>query len=88
MSKNYNGLGGVTDNSATMTGIDASNIQQENSKLTSNVDSVMSFMGANKQGDEEASERSDAIVPAADNSEYRIDLRLLNAELNNSVHST
>ena len=55
--------------------------------MTSNVDSVMSYMAGNKR-DEEASERSEVIVPAADNSDYRIDLRLLNAELNNSVHST
>ena len=48
----------------------------------------MSYMGGDKLRDEEASERSEVIVPAADNSDYRIDLRLLNAELNNSVHST
>ena len=57
---------------------------KQNSNLTSNVDSVMSYMGADRA---EKSERSDCVAQAADSSEYRIDLRLLNAELNASVHS-
>lgn len=44
----------------------------------------MSYMGADKA---EKSEQSDSVAQAADCSEYRIDLRLLNAELNASVHS-
>ena len=73
-----------------MTGLalDASGLiapHNKDSNLTSNVDSVMSYMGADKK---DGSERSDAILPAADNSEYRVNLELLNAEVNNSVHSS
>ena len=45
----------------------------------------MSYMG--KGPDAEGSEHSASVAPAAEGSEYRIDLRLLNAELNASVHS-
>ena len=84
LSKQYSGLVPDALNSASMTGlVDASNLLAQggdkNSNLTSNVDSVMSYLGADKK---EASVRSDAVAPAADNSEYRIDLRLLNAEIN------
>ena len=63
--------------------VDVSNMQvgdKQNSNLTSNVDSVMNYMGVDKKDD--VSQQSNAVVPAADGSEYRIDLRLLNAELN------
>ena len=42
----------------------------------------MSYMGKDSE-----SQVSASVAPAGESSEYRIDLRLLNAELNASVHS-
>jgi hypothetical protein len=56
-------------------------VAKENSNLTSNVDSVYSFLCGNQQAD-----NTDDQLPLPETKHY-IDLRLLNAEINPSMHS-
>ena len=73
MSKSYTGLLPDPLHSASMTGlVDTSALlggEKQNSNLTSTVDSVMSYLGADKKG-EAMSERSDLVMPGADGKEY------------------
>ena len=67
----------------TSSQVDSSLMQapEKTSQLTSNVDSVMSYLYPG--GQEEMEEKRQENKPE----QYKVDLRLLNAEINASVHS-